>query len=249
MKNSGSGFSEEARAEFRRFQEELAGLHEEYSQERLAAWRRELRGMLEGWEGFQREWRSSLDQMEGVAAAGFAEVTARGEAAGRQLAAGWREALADMAEEAEAWGEEVLGMLERVSRGFQGGFGGGSGGWLSWLGFDFDLGGIFHQGGIVEAHRGLVVGPETLLSDERLVKVQTGEGILPRDVMLRLGEENFEALRQGRFGSGPGNAAPSLGINIQVQALDAAGVAGLDWDRLVQRQILPALTREVGRRW
>lgn len=249
MKNTGSGFTEEARAEFRRLQEELTGLNEEYSQERLAAWRREMGGMREGWEGFQREWRGSLEQMEGVAAASFGEVTARGEAASQLLAAGWREALADMAEEAEEWGEEVLGMLERVGRGWQGGFGGGSGGWLSWLGFDFDLGGIFHQGGIVEAHRGLVVGPEMLLSDERLVKVQTGEGILPRDVMMRLGEENFEALRQGRFGVRAGNAASPLGINIQVQTLDAAGVAGLDWDRLVQRHILPALTREAGRRW
>lgn len=95
----------------------------------------------------------------------------------------------------------------------------------------------------------MVVGPETLLSDERLVKVQTGEGILPREVMVRLGEENFEALRQGRFGVVSRESGGAPQITIQVQALDAQGVAGLDWDRLVQRHILPALSREADLRW
>lgn len=151
-----------------------------------------------------------------------------------------------MTEQILEWEEEALAALARVSRGWEDGFGGGL---LSWLGFDLDLGGIFHQGGIVEAHRGLVVGPEALLSDERLVKVQTGEGILPREVMVRLGEENFEALRQGRFGVVSPEAAPAPPITIQVQALDAQGVAGLDWDRLVARHILPALNRETGQRF
>jgi hypothetical protein len=67
--------------------------------------------------------------------------------------------------------------------------------------------------------------------------------------MVALGEENFEALRQGRFGmqASPGSATP--GITIQVQALDTGGVAALDWDRLVQRHILPALRQEAERRW
>ena len=245
--SKGSNFVEESRRAFRQLQEELAAFQEEFSQRRLEAWQREMRGMLEGWERFRREWQGSLDQMESQAAHTFTEVSARGEAAARELAAQWRTSLAAMTEDVQEWGEGVLEVFESLSRSWQGGVGGG--GLFSWLGFDFGLGGIFHQGGVVEAHRGLVVGPEALLSDERLVKVQTGEGILPREVMVRLGEENFEALRQGRFGVVSREAAPAPQITIQVQALDAQGVAGLDWDRLVQRHILPALSREADRRW
>lgn len=246
--SKGSNVMEESRRAFRQLQEEMAAFQEEFSQRRLEAWQREMRGMLDGWERFRREWQGSLDQMESQAASTFAEVSARGEAAARELAAQWRTSLAAMAEEVQEWGEGVLEVFDSLSRSWQSGFGGG-GGLFSWLGFDFGLGGIFHQGGIVEAHRGMVVGPEALLSDERLVKVQTGEGILPREVMVQLGEENFEALRQGRFGVVPRETAAAPQITIQVQALDAQGVAGLDWDRLVQRHILPALSREADRRW
>jgi len=38
-------------------------------------------------------------------------------------------------------------------------------------------------------------------------------------------------------------------VTIQVQTLDASGVAGLDWDRLVQRHLVPALRQEADRRW
>lgn len=245
--SKGSNFVEESRRAFRRLQEEMAAFQEEFSQRRLEAWQHEMRGMLEGWERFRREWQGSLEQMESQAAQTFQEVSSRGEAAARELAAQWRTSLAAMAEDVQEWGEGVLEVFDSLSRSWQESFGGG-GGLFSFLGFDFGLGGIFHQGGIVEAHRGMVVGPETLLSDERLVKVQTGEGILPREVMVRLGEENFEALRQGRFGvAQETGAAPQ--ITIQVQALDAQGVAGLDWDRLVQRHILPVLSREADRRW
>ena len=103
--------------------------------------------------------------------------------------------------------------------------------------------------GILEAHSGLAVSPETLLADERLVKVQTGEGILPREAMVQLGEENFEALRSGRFQVNQGGGSPRYDITIQVQSLDAAGVAGLDWERVVQRHLLPALERELTRRF
>jgi hypothetical protein len=146
-----------------------------------------------------------------------------------------------------AWGEEVMATFDKVS-GAWGGYGEGEG-WLSFLGFNFNLGGLFHEGGIVEAHRGLVVNPETLMADERLVKVQTGEGILPRDAMVRLGEDNFEALRSGRFEVNSGSQGNSFAVTIQVQSLDAAGVAGLDWDRIVARHLGPALERELDRRW
>jgi hypothetical protein len=111
------------------------------------------------------------------------------------------------------------------------------------------FGGIFHEGGILEAHSGLAVSPESLLADERLVKVQTGEGILPRETMAQLGEENFEALRSGRFQMNQGSASPRFDITIQVQSLDAASVAGMDWGKVVQRHLLPALERETSRRW
>jgi hypothetical protein len=165
------------------------------------------------------------------------------------LAKNWQQSLADMSAEVAAWGEEVLATFDKVSGGWSGGGGSGGEGWLGFLGFDFSLGGLFHEGGIVEAHRGMVVNPETLMADERLVKVQTGEGILPRDAMVRLGEENFEALRTGRFAVNSGGQRGPLNITIQVQSLDAAGVAGLDWDRIVARHVAPALERELDQRW
>jgi hypothetical protein len=88
-----------------------------------------------------------------------------------------------------------------------------------------------------------------LLADERLVKVQTGEGILPRETMVHLGEENFEALRSGRFQVAQGDSTPRYDITIQVQSLDTAGVAGMDWEKVVQRHLMPALERELNRRW
>ena len=87
------------------------------------------------------------------------------------------------------------------------------------------------------------------MGDEQLIMAQAGEGILPRESMARLGEKNFEALRTGRFDLLRGKAAPRFDVTIQVQSLDAAGVAGLDWDRLVQRHLVPALRQEADRRW
>ncbi|MBW1992045.1 MAG: hypothetical protein JRI59_08020, partial [Deltaproteobacteria bacterium] len=69
--------------------------------------------------------------------------------------------------------------------------------------------GLFHEGGIVmhqgglvppvKAHAGLALAP-----DERLVIAQTGEGILPRRTMAKLGLANFERLRRGDFQVGGG---------------------------------------------
>ena len=87
------------------------------------------------------------------------------------------------------------------------------------------------------------------MGDEQLILAQSGEGILPRDAMARLGEDNFEALRRGRFELTPRSEAPRQNITIQVQSLDAAGVAGLDWGKLVQRHLLPLLQKDMERRW
>jgi hypothetical protein len=117
------------------------------------------------------------------------------------------------------------------------------------LGGVLDFGGWFHEGGIVEAHQGMVISPATLMADEQLILAQKGEGVLPRESMARLGEKNFEALRAGKFDLNGGRAAPPFNVTIQVQALDASGVAGLDWDRVVQRHLMPALRQEADRRW
>jgi hypothetical protein len=248
MKKPSGGYGREELLEFRGLQEEMLSLSREYGAARLAAWSRELQDMTSGWGDFLNDWQGTLEQMSGCAAGVFQEVAVKSEAASQLLSQNWQRALAEMSSEVTAWGEHVLNTFDKISQGWPGG-GGGGGGWLSWLGFDFGLGGLFHQGGIVEAHRGMAINPEALLEDERLAVVQTGEGILPRDAMVRLGEDAFEALRSGRFQMNPGNRGANYQITIQVQSLDAAGVAGLDWDRLVQRHLLPALRRDLDRRW
>ena len=67
--------------------------------------------------------------------------------------------------------------------------------------------------------------------------------------LVTLGEENFEAIRSGRFTMGQGQGAPRYDISINVQSLDPAAAAGLDWGRVVQRHLMPALQRELGRSW
>jgi len=225
-------------------------LQEEYSQTRAALWSREVRSLEDAWEGMQRQWQGTLEQMTGLATARFQDITGQGEAMSAALTASWEEALAALTAAVDEWAAHVMAVLGQVGSAWQGMFGGGGGGgWLGWLGLGFDFGGWFHQGGLVEAHRGLAVAPETLLDDEQMVVVQSGEGILPRESMVRLGEENFEALRSGRFATGPGQSPPRYDVTIQVQSLDGAAAAGLDWDRVVQRHLLPALQKELGRRW
>lgn len=237
---------------FRALQEEMLNLSREYSQARLAVWADETRSMTETWSNFSQEWQGTMEQLSSLATSKFEEITASGEASSSLLAQNWQKSLGDVTDAVEAWGENLVQTLQKVALAWgtslgSGGGSGSGGGWSSLLGAAFDIGGWFHQGGVVEAHQGMVVAPETLLADEQLIIAQAGEGILPRDSMARLGEKNFEALRSGRFDAGSGG--PSYDITIQVQSLDAAGVAGLDWDRLVQRHLLPAMQKEVGQRW
>jgi hypothetical protein len=238
---------------YRALQQEMTAVGREQSQARQADWSREMEGMASAWHGFQQDWLGTLEQMAGSAFAKFDEISAQGTASGAQLAQSWRQALADISAEVDVWGEQVMQTLDQAGQGLQLTSGGGAGGsgsdLLSWASMSLGFGGIFHQGGILEAHNGLVLSPETLLADERLIKAQTGEGILPREAMVQLGEENFEALRSGRFQINQGNASPRYDVTIQVQSLDAAGVAGMDWGKVVQRHLLPALERELNRRW
>ena len=248
---SSGGVDDRELIAFRAQQEEMLRAMEEFGQARETAWSREMRSLESDWEGFQRQWQGSLEQMASFAGVRFQEITAQGETMGAALTADWEGTLTALGTAVDEWADHVLALMGQVGSSFQGlfGGGGGGGGWLSWLDLGFDFGGIFHEGGIVEAHRGMVVGPETLLEDEQMVLVQSGEGILPRESMVRLGEENFQALRSGQFTTGAGQGAPRYDFTIQVQSLDGAAAAGLDWHRVVQRHLLPALQKELGRRW
>lgn len=238
--------------EFRALQEEMLHLSREYSRAREAVGAEEARNLTENWRFFSQEWQGAMEQTTALAAGKFGEIAALGEASGNFLSQTWQQTLAAMSGEVDGWGEHFLNMLQKIAGAWAETMGamGGAGGFPGFLGPVLDLGGWFHQGGVVEAHQGLALSPQSLMADEQLVLAQTGEGILPRDSMARLGEANFEALRTGRFDLAPaGGSAPRFDITIQVQSLDAAGVAGLDWDRVVQRHLLPALQKEAGRRW
>ena len=251
--SSNSSTYDQRLTNYRTYQQEKTAICQEYSQVRQAIWSQEMEGMASAWASFQQDWQGTLEQMAGSAAAKFDEISARGMDAGNLLAQSWREALAEIGTEVDAFGEHLMQTLDLVGQGPQLALGGGRGSsgndLLSWVTAGLGFGGIFHEGGILEAHSGLAVSPESLLADERLVKVQTGEGILPRDTMVQLGEENFEALRSGRFQVNQGNASPRFDITIQVQSLDAASVAGMDWGKVVERHLLPALEQEMNRRW
>ncbi|MCX5891805.1 MAG: hypothetical protein NTW80_02345 [Deltaproteobacteria bacterium] len=252
---SGGSFQQEL-ADFRSMQEEMLNLSQEYGQKRLAVWTEETRSLKEGWDAFSQEWHGRFGEMSGLALNKFQEIAADGQAAADLVSQSWDQALTGLTTQVDNWGENFLKTIQKVATAWMGSMGGGgsgggsnSGGLLGLVGDVMDFGGLFHQGGVVTAHQGMVVSPETLMGDEQLILAQTGEGILPRDAMARLGESNFEALRTGRFDLNPGSGAPRYDITIQVQSLDAAGVAGLDWDRVVQRHLLPVLQQEMGRRW
>ena len=238
--------------DYRGYQEEMLNLSRQYSQARLAVWVGETQALHDAWRGFAQEWQESLSQMTALAGGKFEEMAARGEAAGGLLAQSWQKNLSDVSGAVTAWGANFLQTLEQVAvawGGTPGSGGSAGGGWASLLGGALDFGGFFHQGGVVSAHQGMVISPGTLMADEQLIVGQAGEGVLPRDSMSRLGEKNFEALRTGRFEVGQGKAAPRFDVTIQVQTLDRTGVASLDWDRVVQRHLVPALRQEADRRW
>jgi hypothetical protein len=230
----------------------MLNLSRQYSQTRLSVWVSETQDLHDTWNGFAQGWQSNLEQMTTLAGSQFDAMAARGEAASGLLAQNWTKNLADISGAVEDWGAHFLQTLAQVATAWGGSLGGGgssSGGLTSLLGGVLDFGGIFHQGGIVEAHQGMVIAPGTLMGDEQLIMAQAGEGILPRESMSRLGGKNFEALRTGRFDLSSAKAAPRFDVTIQVQTLDTTGVAGLDWDRVVQRHLVPALRQEAARRW
>lgn len=253
--SNGDSFRQES-AQFRALQEEMLSLSQEYGQKRLAAWNEELRGLNAGWDAFSQEWQGSFGDLTGLAQNRFQEIAADGRAAADLVSQSWDKTLANLTTQVDDWGENFLKTLQKVATAWMGSIGGGgsgggssSGGLLGLVGDFLDFGGLFHQGGVVTAHQGMVVSPGSLMEDEQLILAQAGEGILPRESMSRLGEKNFEALRTGRFGVAPGGGGPRYDITIQVNTLDGAGVKGLDWSRLVQRHIIPQLQKEGDRTW
>jgi len=236
---------------YRAYQEELLSLTQQYSLARLAVWAQEAQALHDSWSSLSQDWQSNLDQMAAVSGNEFAEMAAQGQDAANLMGQSWQQNLTDVSGAVEQWGAGFLQTLAQVASAWASASGSGSSsqGWSSLLGGVLDIGGIFHQGGVVEAHQGMVISPGTLMGDEQLIMAQAGEGVLPRESMARLGEKNFEALRTGKFEPSGGKTAPGYNVTIQVQALDASGVAGLNWDRLVQRHLVPALRQEAGRRW
>jgi hypothetical protein len=247
--NSNDGWSTQDLEQFRALQEEMLNLSRDYAQRRTRAWAEETRSLTESWNGFFQDWQGGLERTATLATARFSEVAAQGQSSSDSLAQSWQQALTGMSGEVDDWSGHFLDSLEKIAAAWSGNMGdmnGGGGGFLSSL---LGFGGLFHQGGMVTAHQGMVVPTGALASDEQLILAQTGEGILPRESMTQLGDSNFEALRTGRFELAPAGSGPRVEVTIQVQSLDAAGVAGMDWDRLVQRHLLPALQRELGARW
>jgi hypothetical protein len=238
--------------DYRAYQEELLQISRRYSQDRLAAWTEETRSLHNTWSSFSQDWQANLEQMTALSGSKFEEMATQGQAAAGVLAQSWQQNLADVSESVEQWGDNFLNTLAKVAGAWGttiGSQGSSGSGWSSLLGGVLDFGGWFHQGGVVSAHQGMVISPGTLMGDEQLIMAQAGEGILPRETMARLGDKNFEALRTGRFDLAGSKAASHFEVTIQVQTLDAAGVAGLNWDRLVQRHLAPALRQEADRRW
>jgi hypothetical protein len=237
--------------DYRSYQEELLNLSQQYGQARLAVWAQEAQALHESWSSLSQDWQSNLDQMAEMSGSEFAAMATQGQAAASLMSQSWQQSLTDISGSVDQWGENFLNTLTKVAGAWgttSGSMGGGGGSPLSLLGGFLDFGGIFHEGGVVEAHQGMVVSPGTLMADEQLILAQKGEGVLPRESMARLGEKNFEALRAGKFDLSGSKTAPRFNVTIQVQALDASGVSGLDWDRVVQRHLMPALRQEADRR-
>ena len=207
--------------DYRAYQEEMLKISREYSQSRLAVWVDEARSLYDTWNGFTQEWQANLEQMTALAGSKFEEMAARGETSAGLLAQSWQTNLTTVSGAVDQWGAGFLQTMAQVASAWSSSLGSESSsqGWSSLLGGVLDFGGWFHQGGIVEAHQGMVISPGTLMGDEQLIMAQAGEGVLPRESMARLGEKNFEALRTGRFEPSGGKAAPRYDVTIQVQTL------------------------------
>ncbi|RLA89443.1 MAG: hypothetical protein DRG58_04980 [Deltaproteobacteria bacterium] len=250
---------------YQQFQEQINHLHEVYSEDRVRHWQEEI-SQLEGfWEQMAQDWEGTMTAMGTVSGQQFAQITDQAVNSGKMVSQSFSEVVSNISEDLDNLALGFVNSLKQAWGSWLGSgelWGGSGSGPFSWVGNIFggvsDALGWFHQGGVVKAHQGMVVSPSylagagsKLASDEKLIIAQTGEGILPRDSMNRLGKDNFEALRTGQFERMADPKASPLTnykVQIQVQALDAGSVAAIDWDQVVRRQIVPALRRVEGRR-
>ncbi len=250
---------DELLADWRALNDQLLDVTEFFCQARLGVWQEEIHRLEALWQGMSSSWSDHLMMMATEADQRFDQIAGRAETASNSLARHFSQALLEVSRDLD----QLEGQLSQALKGatqLQGGSAGSGGSaadpW-SWAGNLFGGGWLdildwFHEGGVVRAHQGMVLEPEYmggasgLASDERVVVAQTGEGILPRESMARLGRENFEALRTGRFETQgtPAPASPTYQISIQVQALDTESLAGFNWERMVKRHILPVLQRD-----
>lgn len=104
--------------------------------------------------------------------------------------------------------------------------------------------GIFHQGGLITAHGGLLLG-----ADERLVKAQVGEGILSRRAMAALGPEIFAQLNQGRLPAVAvaGGGETYITVNHAPTIYVHRDMSQADWNRQAKK-MTRALDRALSRR-
>ena len=214
------GDGEAILADWQALQEQLADMTEFYRQTRLDLWEAEGRSLKDLWQDWGRNWEDSLASMAATAESRFDQIAGQAEAASASLEQYFSQALQGVAQDLEEL-EDRLTQTLGAATGLQGqGISSGStastgsSSWLNdWLGGGWlDFLDWFHQGGIVKAHQGMVLEPEylgglpSMAEDERLVIAQTGEGILPRESMERLGRETFESLRRGQFDTVPASA-------------------------------------------
>jgi hypothetical protein len=262
-------FATEGLKSFQEFQEQLTNLNEVYSQARIETWQEEIVKLERSWENMAQEWEDTLTWMEEVSGQKFNQIGVKSVVVGTMVSQSLHEVISRVSEDLDNLGDSFEETLRRTHEawlaswgrdyGLAGGFGSN---FISWTGTMIEgTNGVpdwFHHGGVIRSHQGMVIPPtylndmsSTLKADERLVITQTGEGILPRDSMGRLGPESFEALRTGQFERIPicnQPSAPHYQIQIKVQALDGESVSAINWDRLMRRHIIPVLKNEQSRR-
>ncbi|MBW1916396.1 MAG: hypothetical protein JRI57_00025 [Deltaproteobacteria bacterium] len=263
-KDSWGKFKEaEMVSNYQESQEHINDLNDSYSEARLQSWQEEISQLQGFWEDMAQDWEGTLNSMESMAGQKFAQIADQAVDTTKTISESLHQVVQDLSENLDDLGAGLVNNLKQAwgpglnafgsNLGLMGDLGGGSlsGGVSPGLGW-------FHHGGVVKAHQGMVVPPSYLggitnhlEADEKLIVAQTGEGILPRDSMARLGQKHFEALRTGQFerlADSKVAAGHNYKIQIQVQALDGDSVAGLNWDRIVSRQIIPALNRAQSRK-
>jgi hypothetical protein len=125
---------------------------------------------------------------------------------------------------------------------------------------------FFHTGGLV-AHSGLLVAHNGLDLDERIVKVQTGEGIIKRGTMADYARAgiSFDDLNNGRLpvidrgsrGAGPDGLNGSTvnnydnkqaTINVTIGDIHAYDMTPQEAEKFVAREIIPAINKQLGDR-